>query len=149
MDGQVVLSSNWTLLVDGLSNNVHDSAEAGGTDWNGDGAASVGDLLSSNETFGRIQSDSSHIVASQMLGDFQNQFILDSLHFEGVENFWQIAFELNINHSTNDLRNLPNGQCGVAEASYKISVRNLVIESFVVRKHGLRSAPSLPISPLR
>jgi hypothetical protein len=58
-----------------------------------------------------------------MLGDFQNQFILDPLHFKCVENFRQIAFELNINHSTNDLRNLPDSQVSTAEASYKISVR--------------------------
>merc|ERR1719183_3347915 len=106
MDGEVVLGLNWALLIDGLSNHVHDSAESSWANWHGNGVASFSDFLSSDKTLSRVQSDSSHIVASQMLGDFQNQFILDPLHFECVENFWQIAFELNINHSTNDLRNL-------------------------------------------
>ena len=142
MDGQVVLGHDWALLVDGLSNHVHDSSESGWANWHGNRASSVVDLLSSDQTLGRVQSDSSHVVASQMLSDFQNQFILDPLHFECVENWWQIAFELNINHSTNDLRNLPNGQCGVAEASYKISVRILSL-NLCRQEARLRSAPRL------
>ena len=110
MDGQEVLGLNGSLLVDRLSNHVHNSAKGGWADRHGNGVASVSDFLSSDKTLGRVQSDSSHIVASQMLGDFQNQFILDPLHFKSVENGRQIAFELYIHHSTNDLRHLANGQ---------------------------------------
>lgn len=119
MDWQVLVSLDWTLLVNWVSNNVHNSSEGLWTDWHHNGVTSVPDFLSSDESLCGIQSDSSHVVATQMLSDFQNQFVLDSLHFECIENWWQIAFELNIDYSTNDLGHFSHSHYGGTEASYK------------------------------
>lgn len=103
MDWEILISLDWTLLVNRFSNNIDNSSEGLWTNWHHDGVASVMNLLSSNETLSRVESDSSHIVATQMLSDFQNQFVLDPLHFECIENRWQVAFELYIDDSANDL----------------------------------------------
>ena len=66
--------------------------------------------MAANKAFSGIHCDCANGVLAKMLGDFQNQFILDPLHFKCVENWRQIAFELYIHHSTNDLRHLANGQ---------------------------------------
>ena len=50
VDGSHGDTDDRTSLVDGLSDNVHDSTETGGTDGDENGRSSVDDLLSSNET---------------------------------------------------------------------------------------------------
>jgi len=109
MDGEELVGVNGALLVDGLTNDVDDSSEGLGTDRHHDGVAGVVDLLASDESFSGVEGNRSHVVASQMLGDFQNQFVLDSLHFKRIENGGQVAFELHIDEGTNDLGNLPHG----------------------------------------
>ena len=71
MDGQELGSVDGALLVDGLSNDVHDSSQSSWTDGHHNSIASVVDLLSSDETFGGVESDGSDVVATQVLGDFQ------------------------------------------------------------------------------
>ena len=44
-----------------------------------------------------------------MLGNFQNQSVLDSLNFKRIENWWQFAFELDIDDGTNDRHNAARG----------------------------------------
>ena len=109
MDGQVLGGLDGALLVDGLTNDVHDSAEGGGSNGHHDGVAGVVDLLTSDETLGGVQSDGSHVVATQVLGDFQNQSVLDPLHLKGVQNGGQVAFELHVDNGTNHLGNLSHG----------------------------------------
>jgi hypothetical protein len=65
-----VSGSDWAHLVDWLTDNIHNSSKSCGTNWNGDGASSVINLLSPDQTLGRIESDSSDVVATQMLSDF-------------------------------------------------------------------------------
>jgi len=82
VDGQELVGVDWSLLINRFSNDVHDSSERGWSDWDGDGVSSINDFLTSNETLSGIESNSSHVVASQVLGNLQNQSVLDSLHFE-------------------------------------------------------------------
>ena len=103
MDWEILISLNWTLLVNWFSNNIDNSSKGLWPNWHHDWVASVMNLLSSNDTLSGVESDSSHIFATQMLSDFQNQFVLDPLHFECIENRWQVAFELYIDNSANDL----------------------------------------------
>jgi hypothetical protein len=119
VDWQVLVSHDWSPLVNWLTDDVHDSSKGGWADWHGDGVSSVGDILTSDETLGGVQSNSSNVVASQVLGDFQNQSVLDSLHFECIENRWELAFELDIDDGTNDLRDLSYGSSRSTEAFYK------------------------------
>ena len=82
MNWKVFVGDNWALLVDWLSNDVHNSSKGGWSDWNSDWVSSVDDLLTSDETLGGIESNCSNVVTSKMLGNFQNQSVLDSLYFE-------------------------------------------------------------------
>ncbi len=105
MDGQNLFVSNGTTLVDGLTNDIDDSTESLGTDGNLNGVASVEDGLTTDETLSGVKSNGTHVVSTQMLGNFENKTVLDALDFEGVENGREFAFELNIDDSTNNLGN--------------------------------------------
>jgi hypothetical protein len=108
MDWQKLSGIDWSPLIDGFSNDVDDSSESLGSNWNHDGVSSIVDLLASNKTFSRVKSDGSHIVSSQVLGDFKNKSVWYSLDLKGVENWWEVSLELDINDGTNDLGNFPN-----------------------------------------
>jgi hypothetical protein len=38
-----------------------------------------------------------------VLGNFEDKPVLDSLHFQRIENGWNFSLELDIHHSTDDL----------------------------------------------
>jgi hypothetical protein len=117
VDWQELVGVDWALLVDWLSNDVHNSSKGSWTNWDGDGVSSIIDFLSSNESFGRVKSNCSNVVSTQMLGNFQNQSVLDSLYLKSIENWWESAFELHIDDGTNDLGNFSYGESLRTEAS--------------------------------
>ncbi len=86
MDWTVLGRINGATFIDGLTDNVDDSSERLGADWDHNRVASVCDALATNKTFSGVQRNGSHVVATQMLGNFQNQTVSGSLHFERVEN---------------------------------------------------------------
>ena len=126
VDGSHGDTDDRTSLIDGLSDNVHNSTEASGSDGNENGRSSVDDLLSSNETFrtcereqfgvsgklgkggvkkiGRtIHGDGSDGVFSQVHRDLEHESVLESLDLEGVENRGEVlGIELNIDDGTNN-----------------------------------------------
>ena len=53
-----------------------------------------------------VEGDGPHVVATQVLGDFEHQSVFDILHLEGVENRGQRSLELHVHDGTNNLRNL-------------------------------------------
>ena len=73
------------------------------SDWNLNWKTGVDDLLSSNETFGGIQSNGSDVVSSQVLGDFKDKSVLSTLNLEGVVDRWKLTVELDIDDGTNNL----------------------------------------------
>lgn len=86
MNGSEFVGFDGASFVDGLSNNINDSTKSFWTDWNANGVTSVSNWLSTNETFSWVEGNSSDVVATQMLGDFQNEPVLSSLDLEGVKN---------------------------------------------------------------
>ena len=78
MDGSVVLGLDGTSLIDGLTNDVDDSAKSGGTDGDSDGSSSVVDSLSSDKSLGGVHGDGSDGVLSQMLGDLEDESVLSA-----------------------------------------------------------------------
>jgi hypothetical protein len=95
-----------TSFVDGFSNNINDSSESFWTDWNKNGVTRVCDGLSTNETFSGVEGDSSDVVSTQVLGDFQNEPVLSSLYLEGVKNGRKLTLKMHVHDGTNNLRNL-------------------------------------------
>ena len=106
MDGEVLVSANWATLVDGLTDNVDDSAEGLRTDGHLDGIASVLDGLTTHETFSGVESDGTHVVATQMLGNLENESVLSALDFESIHDRGKFTFELHVDDGTDDLGNL-------------------------------------------
>jgi len=78
VDGSVVLSLDGTSLIDGLTNDVDDSAKSGWTDRNSDGSSGVVDNLSSDKSLGGVHSNGSDGVLTQMLGDFEDESVLSA-----------------------------------------------------------------------
>lgn len=106
MDGAVLICDNRTSLIDGLSNNVDDSAKSLRTNWHHDGVSSVADWLATNETFSGVQGDGTYVVTTQVLCNLENKTVLSALNFESIENGRKLTFELHVDDGTNNLRNL-------------------------------------------
>ena len=79
MDGQNLLVSNRTTLIDGLANDVDDSSESLGTDGNLNGVSGIDDGLTTDKTLSGVESDGTHVVSTQMLGDFEDETVRSSL----------------------------------------------------------------------
>lgn len=106
MDGSVHGSVDGTSLVNGLSNNVDDSAKSTGAHGHHDGTIGISDFLASNQTLSGVQGDRPYVVSTQMLRHFQHESVLGSFDLQGIENGREVSFELHVNDCTNNLRNL-------------------------------------------
>ena len=118
MDWSVFVGFDGTSFIDGLSNDINDSSESFGADWHENGVAGVSNGLSANEAFGGVEGDSSDVVATQVLGDLQNEPVLSSLNLEGVENRRKLTLKMHVHDGTNNLRNLSVCLDGGGEATY-------------------------------
>ena len=79
MDWQVCVGLDWTTLIDWLTNDIDDATESAWTDWHLNGVAGVLDGLATHETLSGVKSDGAHVVATQMLGDLEDETVLSSL----------------------------------------------------------------------
>ena len=114
MDGKVFGGINWTTFINGLTNHIDDSAEGAGADGNLNGVASVDDWLAADETLSGVESDGAHVVATQVLGDLEDEAVLGAFNFERVENRRKLTLELHIDDGANDLRNLARSRAELA-----------------------------------
>ena len=55
-----------------------------------------------------------------MLGDFENESVLYTLNFKGIENWWKVTLKLDINNGTDDLRDFAYTRDLSGEISYLI-----------------------------
>ena len=115
MDGESLVSADGAALIDGLTNDVDDSAERLGADGDSDGVASIHDRLSTHETLSGVESNRSHVVSTQVLGDLENETVTSALHLESIENGGKFTLELHVDDSTDNLGNLSSG---AAKESY-------------------------------
>ena len=139
MNGSVLVSEDGTTLIDGLTDNVDDSSEGLGTDGHQNGGSDIADTLSSNETLGGVKGNSAHVVATQMLGDFEDESVGAVLNLKGVQNRGELALELDIDDGTNDLGNFTHtlGVLGSgSESAYNdkiIKIRTIESSTYVWR----------------
>lgn len=102
VNGGALVGVDWTTLIDGLTNDVDDTAESLSTDGNTNGRASVDDLLATNQTLCSVHGDGTHGVLTQVLGNFQDQARGATLDFECVQDWWKIVIELDVDDGTDD-----------------------------------------------
>lgn len=118
MDGSEFVGVDGTFLVDGLSNNIDNSSQSLRADGHFNRIASVFHFLSTDETFGGVQGDSSHVGATQMLGNLKDESVLGSLDLEGVEDRGKLSLELHVHDGTNNLGHFSYQRSSGAEKSY-------------------------------
>jgi len=106
VDRVVLGGVDGATLIDGLSDDVHDAAQAALSDWDADGLLCVDHALTSYKTFCGIHGNGADCVLSQVLGDFEDETDLVALDLEGVEDGGQVAVELHVNDGTDDLSHL-------------------------------------------
>ena len=108
-------------LVDRLANDVDDAAESLGADGHQNGVAGVDDGLATDETFSGVEGNGSDVVAAEMLGDFEDESVGDTLDLKSVKNWGKLTFELHVDDGTNNLRNLSMSDL-CAEATYTTQI---------------------------
>ena len=104
MDGRQLHALDGTTLVNGLANDVHDTAEGGGTDGDTDGGAGVDNLLATDETLGTIHSDGADRVLAEVSRDLEDETTTVEVNdLERVENGRKVLrLELHVDDGTDD-----------------------------------------------
>jgi peptide chain release factor 1 len=104
VDGGKLDTLDWATLVDGLTNDVHDTAKSGGTDRDHDGVAGVNDLGTADKTFCTVHGNGADRVLTEMGSDFEYKTATAEIHdLEGVEDRREVVgVKLDINDGTND-----------------------------------------------
>ena len=124
MDGCALGGVDGSSLVDGVTDDVHDSSEGLGADGDTNGGTGIDNFLSADESFGGVHGDGADSGVSEMLGDFEDESVLDALHFECVEDGWDLTFELHVDDGTDDL----NGGRATCEICPFLSAAALAVE---------------------
>jgi hypothetical protein len=73
-----------------------------------------------------------------MLGDLENESVLNTLDFKSIENWWKVSLELDIDNGTDDLRDLTNSNDFGREVSYTIA--NMVRSGLNEKTYGCHEA---------
>ena len=112
-----------TTLVNGLANDVHDTAEGGSTDGDTDGSTGVNDLLATDETLGTVHSNGTDGVLAEVSSDLEDETTtVEVLDLKGIENGGKVfRLKLHVDDGTND-RLYVAGRClrlGRVRTSYR------------------------------
>lgn len=104
VNGRELDTVDGTTLVDGLTNDVHDTTQGRFSNGNLNGSTSVDDLCTADETLGTVHSDRSHGVFTEMGSDFEDEATtVEILDLEGIENGGEGArIELDVDDGTDD-----------------------------------------------
>jgi hypothetical protein len=107
VNGQALVRLDGATLVNGVTSDVHDTAEGLGTDGDGDGSTGVDSGSTSDETLGTVHGNASDDVLTQMLGNLEHELLAIVLSLKRVENGGELsAIELDVDDGTDDLVNL-------------------------------------------
>ena len=92
----LLVGEDGSLLVDGLTDDVDDTAEGLGTDGDLDGGTGVLTDLATDETVRGLHGNGTDGVLSEMLGDLKDEALraIGDLDLEGVENLGELLIEL-------------------------------------------------------
>lgn len=104
MDGGHLDTDNRTTFVNGLANDVHDTAESRAANGDLDGGAGVDDLLSTNETLGTVHGNGTDGVLAKVGGNLKDETTTrEVLNLQGIENGGEVlSLKLNVYDCTND-----------------------------------------------
>ena len=119
-----------TPLVNGLADDVHDTAQSTLSDRNPNGSTGVDDLLPTNETFSTVHSNGSDRVLAKVSGNLEDKTTtMEVLDFKSVEDGWQVlGLELYIYNGTDDRLDVTDssGSFRSIRARYETRINALV-----------------------
>ena len=118
VDRSELVSVDGATFVDGLSDDVDNAAESLRADGHHNGGLHVFDGLTTNQAFGRVKGNCAHVVATKMLGNFEDESVAGAFDLKGIQNRRQFTFKLHVDDGTNDLGNLSSRLNGGAEVTY-------------------------------
>ena len=104
VDGGELDTLNGTTLINGLADDVHDTAEGSGTDRDLDGSTGVDDLLATDKTLGTVHGNSTDRVLTEVGSDLEHETAaMEVLDLEGIKNWGKgLCLELHVDDGTND-----------------------------------------------
>jgi len=135
VDGAELVANNGATLVNGLANDVHDTAESGLSDGNHDGGTGVDNLGTTDETLSTVHGNGTDGVLAEMGGDLEDETTAgEVLDFEGVQDGGKaVAVELNVDDGTNDGLDTSNIGLGLGGIGASDWTKN---EAVCARKSG-------------
>ena len=104
MDRAIFGCFNRTLFVHRFADDVQDATQRAIAHRNRDGRARVADRCAAHQAFGRVHSDATDGVLTQVLGDFHHQLLAVVFSDHSVQNRRQRAIELHVDHGADHLR---------------------------------------------
>ena len=116
MDGAVFIGEDRAPLIDGLANHINDSSEGLWADGDHDRGSNIDDFLATDEAFSGVESNGAHVVATEMLGDFEDKSVRGALYLKSIQNWGKVTLKLHIDDGTNNGGDLSASSC--SEAAY-------------------------------
>jgi hypothetical protein len=99
------------LLVDWVSDDVHDTSEGAWTDRNHDRVAGISNFLAANKSVGGVHGNGTDSALSQVLCHFEDEAVRAVVgHVQGVHDRGEVAFELDVDNGTNNLGDFTRGR---------------------------------------
>ena len=116
VNGEELVALDGTTLVNGLTNDVHDTTERAFADRDLNGGTSVDDLLATDKTLGTVHGNGTDGVLAKVSRDLEDETAaMEVLDLERVENGREVLrLELNIDDGTNDSLDLADGGLGLS-----------------------------------
>mmetsp|Transcript_407 Transcript_407/g.687 ORF Transcript_407/g.687 Transcript_407/m.687 type:complete len:217 (+) Transcript_407:1413-2063(+) len=110
VNGASGLVRNGTSFVNGVTDNVHDTAKSTVSDGDGDGTTGGNNVLASGQTLSGVHSNSTNVTFTTMLSDLKDKATTRSiLDDKGIQHRGEIiSVELDIDDGTHNLRDLTN-----------------------------------------
>ncbi|GMT20564.1 hypothetical protein PFISCL1PPCAC_11861, partial [Pristionchus fissidentatus] len=102
VNGGLSLGVDGSSLVDGLSNDVHDTAQSLGSDGDLDRISGINDLVTAHETLGTVHSDGTDDIVTEMLGDLKNESGRAASDLETIKDGREVLVELNVDDGSDN-----------------------------------------------
>jgi hypothetical protein len=108
MDGPANFTRNGTLLINRLTNNVHNTAQSFTANRDSDRRSSVDDRLATSETVSGLHGNAADGLITSVLGNLKNQPSVMALNFQSRKNSGKFTIKVNIYYGTNNLETKNN-----------------------------------------
>ncbi len=144
VDRQATVGYDRAAFVDRLTDDVENTAQGFRTDRHHDRAARINHLGAANQPVGRVHRNRAHDVFAELLRHFEDQCPAAVIEVQRAQDRRKLAFKMDIDDGTDDLRNRantipghalqnPRAERHSASAPEMISISSLVITAWRVR----------------